>query len=205
MPDFHVRLVGGERQTAYPTVAADDGWHLLIVNELQRLDGERWDRKKKDTVLALLDVRLAGTPEEEVWSRTETCARSTWHEKWKKDPLIADVLERCRTITDYWKDNRAALAIAETSNRMSLESPASLDEVIRVRDQGEDDADRLRAALAILDRIPGLGTKSEQSVTVSTVSADEFATMQRQSGDEARQLEDDATGEWSPADGVPTT
>ncbi|MCA9384077.1 hypothetical protein KC909_06980, partial [Candidatus Dojkabacteria bacterium] len=73
-----------------------DGWKSAIFAELQRLNGQQHERKKKDTIIALVDVTLAGVSEETVWGRGETCARSTWHEKWKKDPLIADVLERSR-------------------------------------------------------------------------------------------------------------
>jgi hypothetical protein len=184
------------------SVADDTGWYIHIVEELRRLDGEQWDRKKKDTIIALIDARLSGAPEESVWSRPQTCARSTWHDKWKSDSLISSVLDSCRRLVDEWRDDRGSLAIAETAQRMKLESPASLDEVIRVRDLGGDDADRLRAALAILDRIEGLGSKTEQKIT-HAVSADEFARIQREAEVEVRRLEKLAEDGWDSDAGAP--
>ena len=37
-----------------------DGWKSAIFAELQRLNGQQHERKKKDTIIALVDVTLAG-------------------------------------------------------------------------------------------------------------------------------------------------
>lgn len=38
--------------------------------------------KRRNTIIALVEARLSGTSEEEVWKRRDTCARRIYHEKW---------------------------------------------------------------------------------------------------------------------------
>lgn len=186
-----------------PSVVAADGWRSLMVAELQRLNGQLHDRKKKDTIIALLDARLAGLSEESVWKRGETCARSTWHEKWKKKPLIAEVLANCWAMADDWRDNRVTLALAETADRLGLESPASLDTVIDVRDFAEADRDRLTAAFGIMDRASSLIAPKSESKTEHSVNADQFAMLQMDAENEAEAIDDEAEAGWSPDAGAP--
>lgn len=200
MWDTGVEIETTERQGArprrQPSVADDGGYRLLIVGELKRLRGHLHERKKRNTILALIDARLAGTSQEDVWGRDDTCARSTWFEKWSKDPLIAEILQNCTEVADDWHDNRAAMALAETATRLMLEAPASLDTVLDVRDYAENDADRLRAAQDVLNRASSVtGTKSSQEMQVR-MTADQFAAMQREAAAEAAQLEAEATEGW---------
>lgn len=74
-----------QQRERYPTAADDlSGWRGLAYQELARLNGLQWARKRKDTIVALVDAHLAGQSEETVWGRDDTCNRSTWHSKWKK-------------------------------------------------------------------------------------------------------------------------
>ncbi|MCB0042873.1 MAG: hypothetical protein KDE23_24475 [Caldilinea sp.] len=129
-----------------------DGWKQTIREQLSRLNGLQHERKKKDTLIALIDANMSGKSEETVWEREDTCARSTWHEKWKRDPLIADVLERARRVAHAWRDGLAANTLAEAAELLALESYASVQEAARLRDESEDDRVRLQAAFGILDR-----------------------------------------------------
>lgn len=129
-----------------------DGWKSVLFAELARLNGEQHERKKKDTVIAIIDANMSGKSEETVWGREDTCARSTWHDKWKKDPLIADVLERARRLAHTWRDNLAATTLAEAAELLALESYASVQTAAQLRDESEDDRVRLQAAFGILDR-----------------------------------------------------
>ena len=158
-----------------------DGWESAIFAELQRLNGQQHERKKKDTIIALVDVTLAGVSEETVWGRGETCARSTWHEKWKKDPLIADVLERSRRAANDWRDNLAANTLAEAAELLAIESLDSVKTAARLRDWSEDDRVRLQAAFGILDRADKM-TASKASTELS-VSGDLAEKINRVYGD----------------------
>lgn len=157
----------GEDALHYPTALDDvDGWKRVVTAELGRLDGAQHERKKKDTILALVDARLAGVTEESVWRRAGTCNRSTWHEKWKKDRLIAEVLENVYRAAAGWKDGRAAAALAEAAEMLKLESPNSVRTVVFLRDRAKDEKVRIRAALGILDRADvKTATKSSEATT----------------------------------------
>ena len=52
-------------------------WIDAVAAELDRLENPHRD-KKRATILAIVDARLAGKSEETVWTprRTETCSRS---------------------------------------------------------------------------------------------------------------------------------
>lgn len=129
-----------------------DGWKDVLFAELARLNGEQHERKKKDTVIAIIDANMSGKSEDTVWGREDTCARSTWHDKWKKEPLIADVLARARRLAHDWRDGLAANTLAEAAELLALESYASVQEAARLRDESDDDRVRLQAAFGILDR-----------------------------------------------------
>ena len=129
-----------------------DGWKQTIREQLSRLNGLQHERKKKDTLIALIDANMSGKSEETVWEREDTCARSTWHEKWKRDPLIAEVLERARRLAHDWRDGLAANTLAEAAELLALESYASVEKAAYLRDKSDDDRVQLQAAFGILDR-----------------------------------------------------
>ena len=133
-----------------------DGWKKAIFAELARLNGMQHERKKKDTLIAIIDANMSGNSEETVWGRGDTCARSTWHDKWKKDPIIADVLERARRLAHDWRDGLAANTLAEAAELLALQSYASVEEMVRLRDKSGDDRVRLQASTGILDRAGAL-------------------------------------------------
>lgn len=187
------------------SVADVGGWQRLIVRELSRLTGQQHDRKKKNTIIALIDGRLAGLPEESIWRRDDVCARSTWHERWKSDPLISSVLSACMAIADDWADNRVAMALAETAERLALESPASLNTVIHVRDNADNYRDRLSAAFGIMDRASATIAPKSSATVAHTLNADTFAEMQRRARVVADELEQAALANWQPASSADNT
>lgn len=146
--------------------AADDitGWRIYALEELVRLNGESYARKRKDTIIALVDAHLAGRAEETVWSLPGTCARTTYHDVWKKDPLFADVLRNVDRIANEWMDRRQVDALAEAASILRVESPDSVRAAVELRDKSEDDRVRLQAAFGILDRA-GVETAPKNSTT----------------------------------------
>ncbi len=146
---------------------------------LSRLNGEVWADKKKATILALVDAHLSGQSEETVWGRPETCARNTYHLKWKKDPLFAAVLADVDGLARGWKDGRSMRALSEAAERLALASPVAVAKLIE-RLKSTDESIILRAATAILDRA-GMQTAAKSSsqvdVDVSTLSDAELQAI----------------------------
>lgn len=135
-------------------------WVDAVASELDRLDGQLHANKKRNTVLALVDIRLSGGSEESVWTRPTTCNRSTWHLKWKRDPLLMDVLGNVERLARRWTDTRTIRALQEAAEKLMLASPAAAGKAIALM-LSEDDAVALRAAFGVLDRA-GVETAPKQ-------------------------------------------
>lgn len=146
---------------------------------LSRLDGERHADKMKATILALVDAHLSGQSEETVWGKPETCARNTYHSKWKKDPIFAQVLAEVDALAKGWRDGRSLRALNQAAERLALASPVAVAKLIE-RLQSMDERIILRAATAILDRA-GMETAAKSSsqvdVDVSNLSDEELQAI----------------------------
>lgn len=142
-------------------------WADAAAVELDRLRGLQHEHKRRNTILLLVDARLAGRSEETVWGLPGTCARSTWHEKWKHDAAMLAALEAVERTARRWLDTRALRALADAAERLALASPAAAEQLIEVGTRGrlryvEDGGvtsfeqangpDMVRAALGVLDR-----------------------------------------------------
>lgn len=92
---------------------------------------------------------MSGKSEETVWGRVTPALRSTWHEKWKRDLLIAEVLERARAGWRMTGDGLAVATLAEAAEVAGVGIYASVQEAARLRDESEDDRVRLQAAFGI--------------------------------------------------------
>lgn len=125
-------------------------WIEVATEQLSRLDNPHRE-KKRATIIALVDARLAGRTEESVWNQPQTCSRNTYHSKWKRDPVFADVLDNVYHMARDWNDGRSVRALAEAAERLALASPAAVTKIIQ-RLGSEDEAIVLRAAFGILDR-----------------------------------------------------
>lgn len=141
-----------------------DNWQEQAAAELDRLTNPH-ATKKRATVLALVDARISGRSEETVWELKETCNRSIYHTKWKRDPVFADVLAKVTDLARTWKDGESLRALSEAARRLALASPAAVARAIAMLQSGDEQV-VLRAAFGILDRA-GVETavKSKQEVT----------------------------------------
>lgn len=126
-------------------------WAEAVATELDRLRGLQHEHKRRNTILALVDARLAGRSEETVWDRPECCNRSTWHNKWKHDELMVSVLGNVERSARRWSDTKAVRALADASERLQLASPAAAGKAISLM-LSNDDRVALQAAFGILDR-----------------------------------------------------
>ena len=103
----------------------------------------------------------------------QTCSRTIFHTKWKKDAVFAEVLERTTQIAREWKDGEALRALEEAARELALAAPDAVSNLVG-RLESEDESIILRAAVAILDRA-GIETASkaaEQTIEIAVVSED---------------------------------
>ncbi|HRJ40436.1 MAG TPA: hypothetical protein PL105_01080 [Caldilineaceae bacterium] len=140
-------------------------WRERATAALAKLNGEQWADKKKATIVALVDAHLAGVSEETIWARPEVCARNTYHNKWKKDALFAEVLAEVDSLARDWRDNRAVYALGEAAESLRLAAPDAVQRLVAIMGQMEDLTNSRLAATAVLDRA-GLETASKSSVDV---------------------------------------
>lgn len=123
--------------------------------------------KKRATVMALVDARLAGRSEESVWRLPEVCNRSTYHSKWKHDPVFAAVLDEVTQLAREWKDTRAMDALRESAEQLALATPEAVAVAIRLLSDPDGHV-QLRAAFGILDRA-GFETATKGSADPGTL------------------------------------
>lgn len=145
-------------------------WEAQAAAELARLT-QPHVTKKRATVLALVDARLAGRPEEEIWRQPGTCSRNIYHTKWKKDPTFAGVVENVERLAREWQDTKALRALKQAAERLALASPAAVGKAIEIMAQGDDPNVVLRAAFGILDRA-GVETAVKAKTETALTGAD---------------------------------
>jgi hypothetical protein len=144
-------------------------WTDIAQAALARLNGHAHTEKMKATVIALVDAHLAGRSEETVWSLPEACSRKTYHGKWKRDPVFAEVLAEVDGLAKGWRDGRSLRALNEAAERLALAAPVAVSRLIE-RLKSDDESIILRAATAILDRA-GLETAAKSSSRVEETTA----------------------------------
>lgn len=145
-----------------------DDWIGAATHQLERLAGERHYGKMRGTIIAIVGARLAGEDEESVWEprRPETCARSVYQGKWKKQPLFADVLAQVERLAREFLDGRSLRAKQQAAERLALAAPIAVATAISEL-RSEDAGIRLRAAFGILDRA-GIETAPKSTVAAET-------------------------------------
>ncbi len=192
-----------------------DSWIPVAVAELAKLD-EPHREKKRATIIALVDAALAGSSEEMLWDRDrhpETCSRTIYHNKWKKDPTFAGVLQAVLKLAQTWQDTQELRALATAARRLRLASPDAADQLVSIATTGQvrrvfksaagvDEvllapaaaAEVLRATTAVLDRA-GMETASKATTTVA-MDADQFARLREEALQRAEQDHADAERAW---------
>lgn len=158
-------------------------WQEEAATELRRITGNH-AHKKRETILAIVDARIAGRSEETVWQLPNTCARSTYHDKWKKDKAFADALATVTELVRGMREEIAVESLGEAALRMALAAPAAVSRAIE-KLSSYDEAVALRAAFGILDRA-GMETATKQ-----TSKVDGSINLQQMSDDELRAIIED--------------
>ena len=155
-------------------------WAGLAAAELERLDGNAHSGKQRATVLALVTARIAGQPEASIWDRAthpDVCSKTVYQNKWKKQPLFADVLTNVERLARTYQDTRTLRALQSAAERLALAAPVAVGRLIALM-QGSEDAIVLRAALGILDRA-GVETAQKGSNEITGKGGDAFEIVVR--------------------------
>lgn len=139
----------------------DSPWWLEYgLAELEKV--QQPERNKKiNTIIALIDARLAGDSDASVFRRDDCVSRDVWYKKWSKDATIAGVLERIERAIRPVRDSNALMAMSAAATNMQLASPTAAARVIWLLNSG-DESVALRAAFGLLDRA-GVETAAKSS------------------------------------------
>lgn len=106
--------------------------------------------KKRATIIALVEARLAGRPEYTVWELPDTCVDTTY-QYWKSQPDFAYALGEAMRLALAWRDKEAMRALKKAAERLAMAAPVAVARVIE-RLGSQNEAIILRAAFGILDR-----------------------------------------------------
>lgn len=126
-------------------------------------------RKQRSTVLRLAEAAATdGLSMREIFSRSDTCARSTWYDRpssdgWESDPQITRALELATARAQNWQDTEIARSIATAQRKLANASPSAVDRLITLMASAEAQKLQRLAALDILDRA-GAGETANKSV-----------------------------------------
>jgi hypothetical protein len=155
---------------------AEQGWIEVAALALAGLQPPHVE-KKRATIIALVDARLAGRPEDSVWKTAGVCNRSTYHLKWKQQPDFADALAKVARLAQEWRDTRTLRALQAAAERLALAAPLAVARAEKLLDS-DDEGIRLKAAFGILDRAgvetAGKGTLAgDMAVTLRVVYDDD--------------------------------
>lgn len=158
------------------------------LRELNKLTGLQHYHKRRNTLLALVDARLAGASEETVWQQDGTCSRNTWHMKWKNDSLMVDVLANVERILRDWTDGEELRALRQAARQLALGAVAAAEQLTGIAANGQvryvvqvaggeplesfetaSAGDVRLAAVAVLDRA-GIETASKSTMQLTPIS-----------------------------------
>lgn len=152
-------------------------WVGAALGQLERLPPPHVELKRS-TIIALVDARLAGRSPESLWGTPGVCARSTWHEKWKRNALIAEVYEAVAALALRHQDTKTLRALESAATYLALASPEAVGKLIKLM-MSQDEGIVLRSATAILDRA-GMETAAKGSASVEhRVSGETAALLER--------------------------
>jgi len=152
----------------------------IVARSLERLPGPH-KLKKRQTVVAIVDARLAGRSVDSVFGLPQTCARNTWHSKWKHDETVAEVLEEVEAAMMAEADAEALAMVGAAWRKLQLNSLGAVDMLV-TQLGNENGSVAVRAAKEILDRAspstgsgsgsPSASSGDEDDVPIAVVNFD---------------------------------
>lgn len=174
-------------------------WISEAVDLLNAITGAH-AQKKRDTIIALVDARLAGRPEESVWQLPGTVNRKNYHVKWKHDPDFKAALDAVHRLATVYKTNQQVNSLALAAQNLAISSPAAVATAVALL-TSQDETVQLRAAFGILDRA---GVETAQKGTVQQqMNADQFAQLSQEAAAKAKAINEAAGAAWDPNQPAP--
>lgn len=140
-------------------------WLEFGLSELARIENPERN-KKINTLIAIVDARLAGESDASVFRRAGTVSRNIWYEKWSHDPVIVNVLANLESIARPLHDAQAIRAMAAAATKIQIVSPRAAQTAID-KLASLDEAIALRAAFGLLDRA-GVETAAKSSAAMDS-------------------------------------
>lgn len=183
---------------------AEPAWIKIATEELARLkdDGgaQATIQKKRDTIIALVEARLAQKTEESVWRLPHTCARQTYHTKWKKDELFSDVLDKVTSLAREWQDTANIRAVTDAAEIIQMAAPLAAKTLVEIMTGSQDERLRKSAADSLLDRSAvETAVKTAQAQHHTSADGQTLEEWQRHAKMRASQVEatlEDFEDEW---------
>lgn len=160
-------------------------WQTAAATELARITG-RNATLKRNTILSLVTAEMTNTPM--AWGRgSGNCARSTWLDKWSKDPLVAEVRANVLHIAEEHRQEAAATAVTEALTIIQEAAPIAARAVVALLGN-ESAAMRRLAAEAILDRASRVTAVKRDDK--DTMTPEQLAALAAQAREELEQWKD---------------
>lgn len=200
---------------------ADPDWLTAAAEQLNRIEGQ-WAAKKKATIIAIVDARLAKKTEATVWDRDkhpDVCSKTVYYKWIDNDPVFVEALAAVSRLATEWRDGRALRALQQAAEKMALASPLAADQLVSIATAGQvrraragangklvvfteaaATADVLRAAVALLDRA-GMQTAAKSVTAAAALDSDQLAALLSEARAAAAEIDADADAGWDPEGG----
>ncbi len=166
-----------------------------VVNALNEITGSHSELKKR-TIIALVQAKLRNKPARSVFDEKEYCNESTWHKRWKHDPLIMRVYEFVLSAATTFSGAAEAVNILEAKRYVQNATPLAA-QVLAGKMASLDESIALRAALEVLkltktfaDDGPAVVVNNHANASHTGVSYDEW----RAAAEEGREEAEEAIG-----------
>lgn len=143
----------------------DRSWELMadVTNALNEIDGQHAELKKS-TIRNLVWAQLNNQSARSVFERPDCCNESTWHKRWKHDPLIRRVLAYVSSAAKAFTTAQEAVAMMEAKRAGQQATPYAANVLISML--GEKPEIALRAAIELL-KLTGVFDESNPALNLT--------------------------------------
>lgn len=153
-------------------------WLDAARPELDRLTGDNAELKAH-TILSLVTAEALNIPM--TWGQgSGNCARSTWKDRWRKEPLTAEVYQNVRALILEARQASTIEAVTEAQDIIQKAAPRAARTLVALLTSANEMTRRL-AAESILDRASQLTAVKQDN---AGLNADKLADLARQARQE---------------------
>lgn len=146
-----------------------DSWHKVVAADLERITGREW-KKKRNTIIQIVDARLSERSDASALLRPDTCSKTIFYNKWMKDPVFKEVLENATSSAKRYMDEENLRAIERAATLLQLASPRAVARLLALLDS-EEERIVLDASKSVLDRA-GVATAIKSAVATHSTEGE---------------------------------